>query len=61
MCEPQLGDIWYSPAAQAHFMITKIVRRYNKWGHRYFILWLDNGWGEDETDLTCFPAYRWMA
>lgn len=61
MYDPQVGDIWYSPGSQAHFMVTRIVRRYNKWGHRYFILWLDNGWGEDETDISCFPNYRWVA
>ena len=60
MRDPQLGDIWYSNGSQAHFMITKIIRRY-KWSNRYFILWLDNGWGEDETDISCFPNYRWVA
>ena len=61
MREPQLGDIWYAEGSQAHFLITKIVHRYNKWGHRYFILWLDNDWGVDETDINCFDNYRWVA
>ena len=62
MRDPQMGDIYFSKYCNAHFMITKIVR-YPKRPTRYFILWLNNKWGDDETDINPFrwQHYRWVA
>lgn len=63
MRDPQVGDIYHSRYNDAHFLITKIVRRK---GHpsRFFILWLDKFLvAEDETDINPFRwyHYRWVA
>lgn len=63
MHEPQVGDIYYSEMSQAHFLIIKIVPR-RRWAHRVFVLWLDNNWGEDESDMDIFRRtehHRWVA